>query len=69
MIRQNKVVILIRNFFQSSTPVPLGRWKVSNSIPNPQTNLKIDYSNEDHCGSCSQYVNLKRKEFDKNKYN
>ena len=33
--------------------VLLGRWALSK---NKNTNLVVDYSNEDHCGTCSQYV-------------
>jgi len=35
-------------------PMPLGRWKIENC--NKQINNKIDLSNEDHCGTCSQYA-------------
>jgi hypothetical protein len=35
-------------------PKPLGRWKIENC--NKQINNKIDLSNEDHCGTCSQYA-------------
>ena len=31
----------------------LGRWGAHTT---KQNDLKIDYSNEDHCGTCSQYV-------------
>ena len=37
----------------SPTQVPLGRWRVEASS---QTILKIDRSNEDHCGPCGQYA-------------
>jgi hypothetical protein len=37
----------------TSTQVPLGRWRVEGAI---QTFLKIDMSNEDHCGTCGQYA-------------
>ena len=47
------VEIGIHRFFKTSKPVPLGRWQISNS----HTNLKIDLSNEDHCGTCSKYTN------------
>ena len=32
---------------------PLGRWNLDNHI---QTKLKINYANEDHCGSCAEYI-------------
>jgi hypothetical protein len=33
---------------------PLGRWKIEKS--KKQINKIIDLSNEDHCGTCSQYA-------------
>ncbi len=33
---------------------PVGRWKIENC--DKKMNLKIDLSNEDHCGPCGQYV-------------
>ena len=45
---------MINNFFRKEMPMPLGRWKIVNC--NKQINNKIDLSNEDHCGTCSQYA-------------
>ena len=53
MTNQYKFAVIIRKFFKGSKPVPLGRWQINN-----QTNLKIDLSNEDHCGTCSQYKDI-----------
>ena len=44
--------------------LPLGRWAISK---NRNTNLVVDYSNEDHCGPCGTYIktvteNKKKKE-------
>lgn len=39
--------------------VVLGRWALSE---NKNTNLVVDYSNEDHCGTCSQYA-LEKQDF------
>ena len=36
----------------SNVPTPLGRWKV---CENKNINLVVDYSNEDHCGTCSSH--------------
>lgn len=36
----------------TANPTPLGRWKI---CENKNINLVVDYANEDHCGSCSQY--------------
>lgn len=32
---------------------PLGRWNLDNHT---HTTLKINYANEDHCGSCAEYM-------------
>lgn len=45
---------MINKFFRKEMPKPLGRWKIENC--NKQINNKIDLSNEDHCGTCSQYA-------------
>lgn len=37
----------------SNVPTPLGRWKV---CENKNINLVVDYSNEDHCGTCSSHT-------------
>lgn len=45
---------MINKIFRKEMPKPLGRWKIENC--NKQINNKIDLSNEDHCGTCSQYA-------------
>ena len=37
----------------SNVPTPLGRWKV---CENKNINLVVEYSNEDHCGTCSSHT-------------
>jgi len=37
----------------------MGRWTIDSS--SKKTDLKIDLSNEDHCGPCGQYM-LEKKE-------
>lgn len=37
----------------SNQPTPLGRWKL---CENKNINLVVDYSNEDHCGTCSSHT-------------
>ena len=37
----------------SNLPTPLGRWKL---CENKNINLVVDYSNEDHCGTCSSHT-------------
>ena len=44
----------------------LGRWNME--YCDKKLNTKIDLSNEDHCGTCSQYV-LDKTKTDKNKNN
>jgi len=39
---------------KSNTRVPLGRWGVYKN--DKACNLTVDYSNEDHCGSCNSYI-------------
>lgn len=50
---------VIRNLFTQSprTQIRLGRWGV-NSMN--KSGLIADYSNEDHCGTCAQYITKKR---------
>ena len=48
------IINMINKFFRKEMPKPLGRWKIENC--NKQINNKIDLSNEDHCGTCSQYA-------------
>ena len=38
------------------TPTPLGRWARHKDI---SRGLVVDYSNEDHCGTCGDYLNSK----------
>ena len=38
--------------------VTLGRWGL---YPDKNTDLVVDYSNEDHCGTCAQYAQTKQK--------
>ena len=50
---------VIRNLF-TRTPHPqirLGRWGVNTMN---KSGLIADYSNEDHCGTCAQYITQKR---------
>ena len=39
---------------------PLGRWNHGN---HSHTILKINYANEDHCGSCSEYAITKQETY------
>jgi hypothetical protein len=52
MTNQYKFAVIIRNFFKTTNSIPLGRWHLDK-----HTNLKIDLSNEDHCGTCASLYN------------
>ena len=60
----NKITLLhlknvFINLFQKNKPIPLGRWNIHKD--NKQK-LVVNYSNEDHCGTCAQYIQNKKKE-------
>ena len=58
------VATLFRSIIEKdNNKVLLGRWGLTE---NKNTNLVIDYSNEDHCGTCSQYA-LQKQKIDKNR--
>ena len=44
---------IIKNVFNDRTVTPLGRWKIKDK---EISNLVVDYSNEDHCGTCTTYA-------------
>lgn len=44
------------SLFKKDKITPLGRWSVNK---NKNHNLIVDYANEDHCGSCGEYINNK----------
>jgi hypothetical protein len=39
----------------------LGRWNIDSCIK--AQNQKVDWSNEDHCGTCGEYALIKREAF------
>lgn len=52
---------IIEIFKRASIPhvkIPLGRWNIHNYR---ETVIKIKYANEDNCGICSDYNNMKQK--------
>lgn len=53
-------------FVRHKTKTPLGRWQVKQH--DKHIYLTIDYSNEDHCGSCAHYVNIKHYEVTEEDY-
>ena len=44
-------------FITKQAPVKLGRWSINKHYS--QTGLVVDYSNEDHCGGCGEYIEKK----------
>jgi hypothetical protein len=48
------VTNIIKKLLPKEIPKPVGRWRVENC--NTQMNMKVDLSNEDHCGPCGQYA-------------
>ena len=55
-----KIVNIIYKFLISEPKKILGRWNIDYN--SKKLNMKIDLSNEDHCGPCGQYVLSKRKD-------
>lgn len=50
---------IIYNSFRKDKPIShLGRWKINKNV-----GLWVDYSNEDHCGTCSEIVLIKKKQY------
>jgi len=49
--------VLIYAFFTKNPQMKLGRWAINK---NHRTGLVVDYSNEDHCGTCGEYIEKKR---------
>ena len=61
MLISNRISLIhIKNIcsslFKNEAIKPLGRWSVNE---NKNHNLFIDYANEDHCGSCGDYLKNK----------
>jgi len=48
------VMNLLKQFLPKELPKPVGRWRTENC--EKQLKRKIELSNEDHCGPCSEYV-------------
>jgi len=49
------VVQVFKSAFIHKPPkTPLGRWTIHDNLLH--TKLKINYANEDHCGTCAEYV-------------
>ena len=48
------VLRILRNIKFGTEAKPLGRWNIDTC--NTIRNQKIDLANEDHCGSCGEYI-------------
>lgn len=53
------MVSSLKKLLPKDAPKVLGRWNID--YCNKKINNKIDWSNEDHCGPCGQYI-LHKKE-------
>ena len=51
---KTSMLIAIRRLLMTETPRHLGRWNLDYCYV--RLNRKIDYANEDNCGSCSNGV-------------
>ena len=47
------ITSIVKKILSKGMIKPVGRWKIENC--DKKMNLKIDLSNEDHCGPCGQY--------------
>ena len=47
------IIEVFKTAFRKQVKTPLGRWNLDNHT---HTTLKINYANEDHCGSCAEYM-------------
>jgi len=55
----SKILNIFYKFLMSEPKKLLGRWNIDYNTK--KINIKVDLSNEDHCGPCGQYVLSKRK--------
>lgn len=57
----NRIILYISSFFNKNinktNSIPLGRWNIDKCIN--KINIKIDMSNNDHCGTCNNYLTNK----------
>jgi len=59
-------IMKINKIISNKTENHLGRWKIDEC--SKKTNIKVDMSNEDHCGPCGYYamMTIKSKENSQN---
>jgi len=58
-----KYMNMIKTIFLKDVPKPTGRWGIDHCTK--KINVKVDLSNEDHCGPCGQYALTKLKKIEK----
>lgn len=51
------IIEVLKAASRKQVKTPLGRWNIDN---HKRTKLKINYANEDHCGSCAEYIIIKQ---------
>jgi hypothetical protein len=51
------IIEVLKSASRGRVKNPLGRWNLDN---HKHTKLKSNYANEDHCGSCAEYMILKQ---------
>jgi len=51
------IIEVLKAASRKQVKTPLGRWNIDN---HKHTKLKINYANEDHCGSCAEYIIIKQ---------
>ena len=56
----NFFILFLQKIFRKELSKPLGRWKIEHC--NKKIKLKVDRSNEDHCGPCGQSHKFEKKE-------
>jgi hypothetical protein len=49
----SSIISKVNKYIKPDTTIMLGRWAINDC--HKTRNIKIDLSNEDHCGSCSHY--------------
>lgn len=61
-LQSNMLTRILARIFTDTPKTPLGRWATCTTAQ--QTALKTNYANEDHCGSCGEYMIQKREKKD-----
>jgi hypothetical protein len=62
----NRIITSVSIFFKDTPKVQLGRWTIEDT--RVRQNMKIDSSNEDHCGVCRNGSKSQQPEEDVDEY-